>query len=270
MKEDISRTHTEEAMHNNFDKEKAKSKSQSISSPENENTSLIHNNVDDKSQQYNDDEVSSNLYDEDYCELSEDVPRCVRLELLLRRGKKAPDSKDVDNKKDVLKMVKSVNKSTINENVYKSEVETTSQKGKKAKRKGKNHKLCAIITDLHNKNIKLEKTNIDISKELKSLKEDYNTFIEINDAFGTENKELKRKIRASEIDDIESKHLSKKAKSKRSVIQINDDDDKDKDVDDDLMDSKLNVTEESPEEPNEREVRVCLILTIIFDTNFCN
>ncbi|CAB4471339.1 unnamed protein product [Rhizophagus irregularis] len=66
MKEDISRTHTEEAMH-------AKSKSQSISSPENENTSLIHNNVDDKSQQYNDDEVSSNLYDEDYCELSEKV-----------------------------------------------------------------------------------------------------------------------------------------------------------------------------------------------------
>ncbi|CAB5194145.1 unnamed protein product [Rhizophagus irregularis] len=116
----------------------------------------------------------------------------------------------------------------------------------------------------------LEKTNIDISKELKSLKEDYNTLIEINDAFGTENKELKRKIRASDIDDIESKHLSKKAKSKRSVIQINDDDDKDKDVDDDLMDSKLNVTEESPEEPNEREVRVCLILTIIFDTNFCN
>ncbi|GBC33748.2 hypothetical protein GLOIN_2v1762127 [Rhizophagus irregularis DAOM 181602=DAOM 197198] len=64
MKEDISRTHTEEAMH-------AKSKSQSISSPENENTSLIHNNVEDKSQQYNDDEVFSNLYDEDYCELSE-------------------------------------------------------------------------------------------------------------------------------------------------------------------------------------------------------
>ncbi|CAG8575335.1 uncharacterized protein OCT59_019295 [Rhizophagus irregularis] len=68
--------------------------------------------------------------------LFQDVPRCVRSELFLRQGKKALDFKDVDNKKDVLKMVKSVNKSTINENVYKSEVETTSQKGKKAKRKG--------------------------------------------------------------------------------------------------------------------------------------
>ena len=38
--------------------------------------------------------------------------------------------------KDVLKMVKSVNKPTINENVYKSEVETTPQKEKRAKKKG--------------------------------------------------------------------------------------------------------------------------------------
>ncbi|UZO04118.1 uncharacterized protein OCT59_024513 [Rhizophagus irregularis] len=44
---------------------------------------------------------------------------------------------------------------------------------------------------------------------------------------------------------------------KRSVVQISDDDDKDEDVDDDLMDSKSNATEESPEEPNEREARVC-------------
>ncbi|CAB4432308.1 unnamed protein product [Rhizophagus irregularis] len=51
------------------------------------------------------------------------------------------------------------------------------------------------------------------------------------DTFGTENEELKRKIRASEIDNIESKHLSKKAKGKRSVVQISDDDDKDEDVD---------------------------------------
>ncbi|CAB4426372.1 unnamed protein product [Rhizophagus irregularis] len=42
----------------------------------------------------------------------------------------------MDFQKDVLKMVKSVNKPIINENVYKSEVETTPQKGKKAKRKG--------------------------------------------------------------------------------------------------------------------------------------
>ncbi|CAB4426563.1 unnamed protein product [Rhizophagus irregularis] len=41
----------------------------------------------------------------------------------------------MDFQKDVLKMVKSVNKPIINENVYKSEVETTPQKGKKAKRK---------------------------------------------------------------------------------------------------------------------------------------
>ena len=110
---------------------------------------------------------------------------------------------------------------------------------------------------MRNKNTKLEKTNVDISKELKSLKDDFNTLMEINDAFGTENEELKRKIRTSEIDDIESKHLSKKAKGKRSVVQISDDDDKDEDVDDDLMDSKSNATEESPEEPNEREARVC-------------
>ncbi|CAB4488264.1 unnamed protein product [Rhizophagus irregularis] len=103
----------------------------------------------------------------------------------------------------------------------------------------------------------LEKTNVDISKELKSLKENFSTLMEINDAFGTENEELKRKIRTSEINDIESKHLSKKAKGKRSVVQISDDDDKDEDVDDDLMDSKSNATEESPEEPNEREARVC-------------
>ncbi|CAB4418859.1 unnamed protein product [Rhizophagus irregularis] len=120
-----------------------------------------------------------------------------------------------------------------------------------------NHKLRATIADLRSKNTKLEKTNVDISKELKSLKEDFSTLMEINDAFGTENEELKRKIRTSEIDDIESKHLSKKAKGKRSVVQISDDDDKDEDVDDDLMDSKSNATEESPEEPNEREARVC-------------
>ncbi|CAB5394254.1 unnamed protein product [Rhizophagus irregularis] len=84
-----------------------------------------------------------------------------------------------------------------------------------------------------------------------------NTLMEINDAFGTENEELKRKIRTSEIDDIESKHLSKKAKGKRSVVQISDDDDKDEDINDDLMDSKSNATEESSEEPNKREARVC-------------
>ncbi|CAG8782766.1 19931_t:CDS:1, partial [Rhizophagus irregularis] len=83
--------------------------------------------------------------------------------------------------------------------------------------------------DLRNKNTKLEKINVEISKELKGLKEDFSTLMEINDAFGTENEKLKRKIRASEIDDIESKHLSKKAKSKRSVVQISDDNDKDED-----------------------------------------
>ncbi|CAB5298223.1 unnamed protein product [Rhizophagus irregularis] len=108
--------------------------------------------------------------------------------------------------------------------------------------------------DLYDDNPSLE---TDISKELKSLKEDFSTLMEINDAFSTENEELKRKIRTSEIDDIKSKHLFKKAKDKRSVVQISDDDDKDKDVDDDLIDSKSNVTEESPEEPNEREARVC-------------
>ncbi|CAG8633725.1 5566_t:CDS:10 [Funneliformis mosseae] len=202
---------------NNLDKEKDKSKSQSISSPENENTPLIHNNVEDESQQCNDDEsyseVSSNSYDEDYysnCELSEEVKRLdvndalirnIFLEVLhqfrskdLESGKSIMDSNvlngiiditdsrvkengrihirymvrplpsvylynefvnlklpntfndmeqfslDIkilmDFQKDVLKMVKSVNKPTINENVYKSEVETTPQKGKKAKRKG--------------------------------------------------------------------------------------------------------------------------------------
>ncbi|CAB5388930.1 unnamed protein product [Rhizophagus irregularis] len=99
--------------------------------------------------------------------------------------------------------------------------------------------------------MKLEKTNVDIFKELKSLKEDFSMLMEINDAFSTENEELKRKIRASEINDIESKHLFKKAKGKRSVVQISDDDDKDED---DLMNSKSNATEESPEEPNERFV----------------
>ena len=69
---------------------------------------------------------------------------------------------------------------------------------------------------MRNKNTKLEKSNVDISKELKSLKEDFSTLMEINDTFGTENEELKRKIRASEIDDIESKHLFKKARAKES------------------------------------------------------
>lgn len=42
----------------------------------------------------------------------------------------------MDFQKGVLKTVKSVNKPTINENIYKSEVETTPQKTKKAKKKG--------------------------------------------------------------------------------------------------------------------------------------
>ncbi|UZN99285.1 uncharacterized protein OCT59_000563 [Rhizophagus irregularis] len=66
-----------------------------------------------------------------------------------------------------------------------------------------------------------------------------------------------KKIRASEIDDIEFKHFFKKAKGKRSIVQISDNDDKDEDVDDDLMDSKSNATEKSSEEPNEREARIC-------------
>ncbi|GBB99590.1 hypothetical protein RclHR1_35740001 [Rhizophagus clarus] len=63
---------------NNLDKEKAKSKSQSISSPENEHTPLVHNYAEDESQHCDDDEsygeVSPNSYDEDYysnCDLSE-------------------------------------------------------------------------------------------------------------------------------------------------------------------------------------------------------
>ncbi|CAB4426373.1 unnamed protein product [Rhizophagus irregularis] len=72
---------------NNLDKEKAKSKSQYISSPENENTPLIHNDVEDESQQCNDDEVSLNSYDEDYysnCELSEEVKRLDVNDALIR------------------------------------------------------------------------------------------------------------------------------------------------------------------------------------------
>ncbi|CAB5181436.1 unnamed protein product [Rhizophagus irregularis] len=82
-----------------------------------------------------------------------------------------------------------------------------------------NHKLRATIADLRNKNTKLEKTNVDIFKELKSLKEDFSTLMEINDAF---------------------------TKGKRSIVQISDNDDKDEDVDDDLMDSKSNATENHP------------------------
>ena len=114
-----------------------------------------------------------------------------------------------------------------------------------------------MITELRNKYTKLERTNLNISEELKSLKDDFSVLLEINNAFGTENEELKRKIRADEIDNNEPKHLSKKAKGKRSVIRISDDDDKDEDVDDDLMDAKSNATEEFPEEVNEREARVC-------------
>ena len=107
--------------------------------------------------------------------------------------------------------------------------------------------------------MKLERTNIDISEELKSLKEDFSTLMKINDAFGTENEELKRKIKMSVFNNNKFIHLSKKAKGKRSVIWIsdNDDDNKDENVDDDLMNAKSNATEEFPEEPNEREVRVC-------------
>lgn len=112
---------------------------------------------------------------------------------------------------------------------------------------------------MRNKYTKLERTNINISEELKSLKGDFSTLMEINSAFGTENEELKRKIRAGEFNDNESRHLSKKAKGKRSVIRISDDDDKDEDVDDDLMDAKSNATEEFPEEPKEREARVCCV-----------
>ncbi|RGB22287.1 hypothetical protein C1646_822612 [Rhizophagus diaphanus] len=90
-----------------------------------------------------------------------------------------------------------------------------------------NHKLRVIIADLCNKNTKLEKTNVDIFKELKSLKDDFSTLMEINNAFGTENEELKRKLRAN------------------------------KDVDDDLMDVKSNAIDELPEKPNERGARVC-------------
>ncbi|RGB32689.1 hypothetical protein C1646_669929 [Rhizophagus diaphanus] len=70
--------------------------------------------------------------------------------------------------------------------------------------------------NLCNKNTKLEKTNVDIFRKLKSLKKGFQYAYENNDVFSTENKELKRKIRASEIDDIESKHLSKKARAKKS------------------------------------------------------
>ncbi|RGB32504.1 hypothetical protein C1646_762768 [Rhizophagus diaphanus] len=66
----------------------------------------------------------------------------------------------------------------------------------------------------------------------------------------------KRKLRvASEINDIESKHLSKKAKGKRIIVQISDDDDKDKDVNDDLMDAKSNATDKLSKKPNERFIK---------------
>ncbi|RGB22489.1 hypothetical protein C1646_776010 [Rhizophagus diaphanus] len=119
-----------------------------------------------------------------------------------------------------------------------------------------NCKLRMTIANLYNKNTKLEKTNIDISKKLKSLKDDFSTLMEINDAFGTKNEELKRKLRASKIDNIESKHLFKKAKGKRIIVQISDDDDKDEDVDDDLMDAKLNATDKLPEKPNKKGAKV--------------
>ncbi|CAI2191385.1 13032_t:CDS:10 [Funneliformis geosporum] len=78
---------------NNLDKEKAKSKSPSISSPENENTPLVHNNVEDESQHCNDDEsygeVSPNSYDEDHYytsnfELSEEVKHLDANDALIR------------------------------------------------------------------------------------------------------------------------------------------------------------------------------------------
>ncbi|RGB22656.1 hypothetical protein C1646_775743 [Rhizophagus diaphanus] len=118
-------------------------------------------------------------------------------------------------------------------------------------------KLLKLVAVLVAFTLKLEKINVDIFKKLKCLKDDFSTLIKINDTFSTENEELKRKLRASEINDIEFKHLSKKAKGKRIIIQINDDDNKDEDVDDDLMDVKSNATDELPKESNERGARVC-------------
>jgi regulator of replication initiation timing len=97
----------------------------------------------------------------------------------------------------------------------------------------------------------LEKNNSTLSQELKSLKEDFGLLMDINNTYGTENEELKRKI---ENDGNEFEHLSKKAKGKRKVIQISDADD---DIDDDLMEVKSNATDELVEEPNEKDARVC-------------
>jgi hypothetical protein len=107
-----------------------------------------------------------------------------------------------------------------------------------------------MISDLRTKNAKLEKNNTTISEELKILKENFNLLMDINNAFGEENDELKRKIEKGG----NKLHLSKKAKGKKKVIQISNDDDDD---DDNFMDVKSNITDKLAEEPKEKKARVC-------------
>ena len=72
------------------------------------------------------------------------------------------------------------------------------------------------ITDLRAKNLKLEKKYTDVCDELKKVKKDISTLMEINDAFSTENEELKRRIKAFES----GSNISKKFKTKgKKVMQ---------------------------------------------------
>ena len=74
--------------------------------------------------------------------------------------------------------------------------------------------------------------------------------MEINDAFATENEELKRRIKAFES----GSNVFKRFKLKGKKVMRNNDD---KDSNDDLMDLNSNATEELAEEPNEKDARVC-------------
>ena len=113
-----------------------------------------------------------------------------------------------------------------------------------------NQELHVTITDLYAKNLKLERKYTDVCDELKKVKEDIGTLMEINDAFGTENEELKRRIKAFES----GSNVSKRFKTKGKKVMHNNDDE---DSDDNLMDFDLNATEELAEEPNEKAARVC-------------
>ena len=116
---------------------------------------------------------------------------------------------------------------------------------------------------MEKKNTEITRHAKSVSVELKQVKNDFNALIEINQAFGEENDDLKKRIRSNESDNDFDEYLkiTKRRNKGKSTVRSEDEFD---------QADRMNTSSGEQPELNEKDARVCNnnYLYFLLTTNF--